>query len=232
MRKVFYLSAVVLILSFAKATSGGCWPWDKKSPPPAMQPPAQAAVQKTGVPAASTVSASQGVRPPSKAELDKMRATREKKRGELNNTQWELTVKPLSGKGKEQKNTLIFQDHMFSSEEFLKKGFQPSNYTLTVLDNGVVVVETMQTSEKEGLIFWRVEFDEPLTTCKGVFSRQLPHSKSEDFSLRSISRKLVPLQGVSPVIVAASTPLSASTPASQGTKTEPGKENKQKKEKK
>jgi hypothetical protein len=123
--------------------------------------------------------------------VEKQRALRAKKRTEVNNNQWEIDVMALDGKGAKQKDLLIFKDNKFCSDNFSKSGFGPSNYTLSILDDGSVVVETMQSADKEGILFWRVELDPQLVACKGILSRQLGENKTEDYSFISVGKKPV-----------------------------------------
>ncbi len=184
MKKVFG-GVLVIILSLCFALSGYCWTWGKKDTTPA----APAAAPEKGLSEAPAAAASPAAPEAKKVDTSKMRELREKKRDELKNTQWDIDVMALSGKGAKQKDIIIFSDNKFSSEEFAKSGFKESNYTLTVQDNGLVVVETMQTNDKEGSIFWRIEFDSSLASCKGVMSRQLSGNKTDDYSFVSTAKK-------------------------------------------
>jgi hypothetical protein len=187
MKRVF-LSGIIFSIFLYFTANGECWSWGKKQD----QAPAKANDQTASAPAvaASLNPAPSAIVPEvKKVDVEKTRGLREKKKSDLNNTQWEIEVMALSGKGAKQSDILVFKDNKFSSEEFLKTGFKESNYTLSVLDSGMVVVETMQTSEKEGSIFWRVEFDASITACKGVMSRQLSGNKTEDYSFASVAKK-------------------------------------------
>ena len=57
---------------------------------------------------------------------------------------------PLGGKGKKEAETVVFKDNQVSFVSYGKKGFPSTNFTLSVQDDGMVVWETMQTSEKAG----------------------------------------------------------------------------------
>lgn len=180
----------VYIFLFTFVTTGFCWPWDKMAGRETQKAPVGTASQPV---VKAPVAVPQAVREaarPVKGNVDKERALREKKKGALNNTQWEVEVSALSGQGTKQKDILIFYDNRFSSDVFLKKSFKASNYTMTLQEDGAAIVETMQSSEKEGVVFWRLEFDPNMVSCKGILSRQLADSKSEDFSFVSISRSL------------------------------------------
>jgi hypothetical protein len=52
---------------------------------------------------------------------------------------------------------LTFKDGKVASKILTARGFNESNYTLTVSDSGTAVFETMQRTEKEDLAFWRGE---------------------------------------------------------------------------
>jgi hypothetical protein len=178
---------LVPVFLFTFVAAGFCWPWDKKASQEVPKAPAgQAAGQ---APVAPPQAVKEAPKSP-KGAADKMRALREKKKLALNNTQWEVEVSALSGKGSRQKDTFIFYENKFSAEEFLKKGYKPSNYTVTVQEDGSAFIETMQSSDKEGVVFWRLEFDPAMVSCKGLLSSQLPNNRSEDYSFVSVARKL------------------------------------------
>ncbi len=124
-------------------------------------------------------------------DLAKKRAQKEKKRKAIDGNQWEVTVIPMSGKGEKTLDTLVFSDNKFFSQVYEKKGYAPSNYTVSLTDEGRPVVETMQSEEKMGILFWRVEFDENLAGCRGVISHQVSENKTEDYSFVSTGKKPV-----------------------------------------
>jgi hypothetical protein len=204
-----WVLSFVMICSLVVVASADAWPWQKKTaaePAAKTEAPAPAEV-KTAAPEAQAPAAPAAVEAPAKAEpavaaptpapqpsgpaIEKQRALRAKKRTEVNNNQWEIDMMALDGKGAKQKDFLIFKDNKFSSENFAKSGFGPSNYTLSIQDDGSVVVETMQSAEKEGILFWRVELDAQLIVCKGILSRQLGENKTEDYSFLSVGKKPV-----------------------------------------
>jgi hypothetical protein len=191
------LAGLIFSFSLTFVSQGQCWPWSKKeapaASPQALAAPSQQepAVIKAAAPASEEKAAVKETPKMTKADMEKMRVLREKKKGELNNWSWDIDTALLSGKGAKQKDNITIQDNKFFSEGFVKEGFPASNFTLSVQDNGVTVVETMQTSEKKGMIFWRVEFDPTLAACKGILSRQLPGNKTEDYSFISTAKKPV-----------------------------------------
>ncbi|MFA6216214.1 MAG: hypothetical protein WDL87_00970 [Candidatus Omnitrophota bacterium] len=123
------------------------------------------------------------------------KALAEKKRQELNNTEWLIELSPLSGQGKKDKETVIFKNNQVSFVNYGKKGFPITNYTLTVQDDNQVVWETMQTSEKSGVSFWRGEMSADMQGMRGVLSHQIDAKAKEDFSFVSVSKKGIPVSG-------------------------------------
>lgn len=178
------LLGLILFFVFAFVSNGHCWPWDKKQEAPSKPAAVSNEAVSKQAPSAKTAE-------PAKPEPDKTRSLREKKKRELNDSQWEIEVLPLNGKGAKESDVITIKDNKFSSEEFAKKGFEPSNFTLSLQDDVFPVAETMQSSEKEGTVFWRVEFDSTLVSCKGIISQQLPGNKSEDYSFISTAKRPV-----------------------------------------
>jgi hypothetical protein len=166
----------------AVSTPSNTEPVVAQTPAPAPEP------AKVVAPAQPTVS---------KAQMDKQRVMRERKRVELNNTEWDITVSALSGKGAAQNDVLTFVDSKFSSQAYSGMGFGASNYTLTVVEDGSAVAETMQSSEKEGMVFWRIELDPAMATAKGIISRQIAPNKTEDYSFSSTAKR--PIVKAAPV---------------------------------
>ncbi len=122
-----------------------------------------------------------------------MRKRIEERKKELNGGEWEVMIKSMSGKGAlDGSDALTFQDNVFRSKSSAKLGFTSTNYTLTVSDSGEgpTVWETMQTSGKGNVMFWRGEWLGDKMT--GVISRQLEDGKSEEYSFSSSSMKEIP----------------------------------------
>lgn len=135
---------------------------------------------------------------PSKAEIkdeeEKRAALREAieaKKQELNGTSWDVEIKSQSGKGLfSGKDTLTFQDEKFHSQKADKNGYTPTNYTLTVQEDGPTIWETMQTGQEEGQVtFWRGEWKED--SMSGVISRQLKEG-NEDYYFTSSAKQEIP----------------------------------------
>lgn len=126
------------------------------------------------------------------AKREAMRKKIEARKLDLNGTKWEVTVNPQGGTKGTLNGTdvLKFQDGKFLSENFSKLGFAATNYTITVPDVGPAYWETMQSSEKGFITFWRGEWEGG--TMSGVISRQFPEGKNEDYYFTSSSRTKIP----------------------------------------
>jgi len=117
------------------------------------------------------------------------RALIEQKRKEMDNMEWEIQLNPLSGKGKVLPETVIFRNSQVSFIEFGKKGFTPSNFSLKVQEDKILVWETMQSQEKSGVVFWRGEISPDLEKMRGVASYQMSDKKKDDYSFVSTKKR-------------------------------------------
>ena len=123
------------------------------------------------------------------AEEEKRLALIKEKQAELANTEWQISVTPLSGEVREPRSdTLRFVDRRVASETFEAKGYPASNYTLRVHADGTVIWETMQTKEG-GMVFWRGERRDDV--MRGVISKHPKGREHEDFSFVSISSRKI-----------------------------------------
>ena len=75
---------------------------------------------------------------------------------ELNGTQWDVKTMYVTAKGKKDTSTdvLIFKDKKFISESFEGKGYEPTNYSMTLEEDGTTRFGTMQIKGKE-TSFWK-----------------------------------------------------------------------------
>jgi hypothetical protein len=195
MNKAIFLGVILSFLFGCLSQSEAGW-WGKKK-----EAEETVETQKSGTGESQLVKAQEKQKMPDKKQtekeqksLDAKRALAEKRRGELNNTEWLIELSPLSGTGKEKKETesVIFQDNQITLANLSKKGFPSTNYTVTVQDNGIVVCETMQTSEKSGVAFWRGEIDANMQGMKGILSIHVDNAASNDYSFTSVSKKSIP----------------------------------------
>lgn len=93
----------------------------------------------------------------------------------------------LSGKkGKLEEDTLTFApEGKVVSKRFSAKGYNQSNYTLTIEDNGNIIWETMQTNEGVGVLFWRGELL-PNGIMQGIMSLQPQKGANEDYIFTTV----------------------------------------------
>lgn len=120
-----------------------------------------------------------------------MRKKIEEKKAELNGTSWEIELRSQVGKPTlPLKDTLTFQDQQFVSKNLSAKGFSSTNYTLTIQENGPTVWETMQTSPKGFITFWRGEWLEG--SMSGVINRRIEDDKTEEYSFTSSQKASIP----------------------------------------
>ena len=123
----------------------------------------------------------------SPASIAEARKKVETLKADLNGSSWEITLAPTDGKGKELRDELIFQNNQISLKGFSDKGFKPTNYTITptAIEGNPAVWETMQTSDKDGLLFVRGEWKEKEQVMHGIISRQKEGEPSTDYNFTS-----------------------------------------------
>lgn len=114
-----------------------------------------------------------------KSDLKKAKELLDQKRLDLENTQWDVALKLPSGE-KKADDRLVFKNAQFSSRELELKGFKPASYSLALQDDGTVVFETMQPSEKEGTVFWKGEFSSDNASLHGMLSEVFADQSSRD----------------------------------------------------
>ncbi|OGX39747.1 MAG: hypothetical protein A3D87_01770 [Omnitrophica WOR_2 bacterium RIFCSPHIGHO2_02_FULL_50_17] len=79
----------------------------------------------------------------------------------LDGTTWdiELTYWTARGKKKTEKDTLVFSGRQVTSRDYERKGYGPTNYSVSVRGDGVTTFETMQI-RKDETSFWKGEVSE------------------------------------------------------------------------
>lgn len=133
------------------------------------------------------------------------------KKAELNNTEWTIELKSMaSARAKAVKDTINFADGKISSANLRKSGYGSTNFTSRMLeDNETLSWETMQTSEKDGVAFWRGDIGAG-GIMRGVMSKRDKKDKTSDFNFVSTgSRKVAP---VAPPAPAAPAPVAEPAP--------------------
>lgn len=75
---------------------------------------------------------------------------------DLNGTEWAVEMVYVTSKGKKNTSddTLLFADKKFISGDFDNKGYTPTNYSLTLEEDGTTRFGTMQIKGKE-TSFWK-----------------------------------------------------------------------------
>jgi len=142
---------------------------------------AQAAKKDAPKAAATKAKAAPAVVNPEE-EMQKILA---KKKAELNNTEWTIELTPMNNpKGNKITDMLRFVDDKISVKNMESLGFGSSNFTLRLQDDGTATWETMQTSAKEGVAFWRGDLLSE-TVMVGVLSKRDTKAKVSDYSFKS-----------------------------------------------
>ena len=124
---------------------------------------------------------------PAPALVVQEKSAEEKKRDEaraaLNGTSWAAQLRS-DKTGKTYQDTLTFQGRTVSSAWLSKAGYGSSNYSPRVEEGGLVVWETMQSKEGEGLAFWRGEMQG--TKMSGVLNKQPTKGEPESFTFTAV----------------------------------------------
>jgi len=200
MKKLLVL-AVILSFSFVCLPKANAWFWDKKAEDkektdqvqtkqPAAEKTKTKEKKKAGEKSEESQKKSEEAQKKAEEEARKARrALIEQKRKEIDNIVWKIQLAPLSGKGNGFSETVVFKNGQVSFSEFGKKGFTPSNFSVKVQDDKIIVWETMQSSEKSGVVFWRGEITQDVQKMRGVVSYQISDKKKEDYSFISTERK-------------------------------------------
>lgn len=191
--KISFIIVAVIVLMFSVAmVCNAAWPRpdEKKAPPAkAAQAPAAPAGQAAQA-AAPAVAPQEPVRPaapqPSAAELEKRKNMIKAAKEKLNNQIWKIELVQMTAEPTKEtfKDTLRFVNNRVESEKLVSEGFPTTNYTVSMSGENIVVWETMQTSEKRGLAFWKGELESGV--MRGVLSRHLDEKTVKDYSFSSV----------------------------------------------
>ncbi len=104
---------------------------------------------------------------------------------DLNGTIWEVELLSVAPDGSTHpiRDKITFTGKSFQSHYFSSQGFSPSNYTVTVQDNGFITWETIQTNSKGETISWHGDWEGK--KMDGVLSHRSSNQNPEDFSFFS-----------------------------------------------
>ena len=106
------------------------------------------------------------------------------KKASLNNTEWEVEAK-LTGTAEMSPDKVFFKEGKVGIQSALDKGFNFSNYTLTVQDQGNLVWETMQRCSRAAR--WRRCLSVDRSCWSGVSGRT--SSRTHRGSLRPLGKR-------------------------------------------
>lgn len=126
-------------------------------------------------------------------EAQKKREMIEAIKKRLDYTDWEIELGEMgNGSKKKIRDIVHFKDGKVEAETLVAEGFMPTNYTLTLKKDNIVVWETMQSSEKAGLAFWRGEIEG--SRMRGVLSRHFSEKKVIDYSFVTVGggKEIIP----------------------------------------
>ncbi|MBU1083965.1 MAG: hypothetical protein KKG84_02615 [Candidatus Omnitrophica bacterium] len=101
----------------------------------------------------------------------------------IDNTVWKVELKEMSTEKnrEEMKDILRFSEGKIASDKMVSEGFAATNFTVRIKGKDRVIWETMQTSEKNGIAFWRGELREG-QPMRGVLSWHIKENKVKDYS--------------------------------------------------
>jgi hypothetical protein len=115
----------------------------------------------------------------------------------LDNTTWQIRLQETTAKKKKKeviKDTLYFRDGRIESERLTSEGFSPSNFTVRIKGEDNIIWETMQTSEENGLAFWRGEIRQSTKSpivMRGVLSWHINEKTVQDYTFVSEEKEAI-----------------------------------------
>jgi len=176
------VAVIIMALAVeAVASSGGAPLWNKTAKPEAQKPKTTAPSGKPSTGAAGSTAAGAD-------DLARQRAFINAKRNQIDNTTWEVELIPISGKGKNKKDVIIFSDKKVSMEGLAKEGFASTNFSLSTRSNKKLVWETMQKKDDD-IVYFKGELTPELDSMTGVVSFQRIKTGTQDFTFRSMTKK-------------------------------------------
>lgn len=111
-----------------------------------------------------------------------------KAQDKLNNTSWQIELKePGAGENARViKDTLRFSGGKVESNMLLSEGFPTTNFSIRIKGEKLVIWETMQTSEKKGIVFWRGDINADFTgSMTGMLSRHITDKDIKNYMFSS-----------------------------------------------
>ncbi len=114
---------------------------------------------------------------------------------ELEGTLWKIeTIElPADRSHGPVKDALHFANGRFYSEQFMKRGFAPTNITVTKQPSGVTTWETIQSNAAGDVVSWRGDWQGDI--MKGVISETPAGKPARDSSFYSLEWSYAPVEG-------------------------------------
>ncbi len=195
MKKREFVAGIILlsltVISFNAIASSGGVPFGvkkeeqkKAAPRPPVSAGKPAKEQKTTVEVAP-----KAVKAPLQVQVDRSLIAR--KRKEINNTEWEIELIPITGKGKRKEDKIIFSNRKVILKSLAKRGFTPTNFSLNIRSNKKLVWETMQKNDDD-IVFFKGEILPDYTKMTGVISFQELRGNKDYSFISSIMREIEP----------------------------------------
>lgn len=110
----------------------------------------------------------------------------EKQKAELMGKEWTVALTPMGGRGKAETDIISFAENKVASKNLQTAGYVPTNFTVRLQEDGTVTWETMQSSEKDGMAFWRGDIKDGV--MHGVLSKRDRRNNTADFSFTSVAK--------------------------------------------
>jgi hypothetical protein len=113
-----------------------------------------------------------------------------KKKAELNGTEWNIELWSMAkpkGKSKGEIDVISFAENKVASKNLSALGYAASGFSVRLEEDGTVIWETMQVSEKSGTAFWRGDIG-PDGTMRGVLSRRDAKGNTVDSNFVSVPK--------------------------------------------
>lgn len=129
-----------------------------------------------------------------KAAAEKKKKVKEAE-AKLDKTMWEIDVTEVTenGQGKTFKDTLRFRGGRVTSDALAPDGFSASNFSLRIKGDKTLIWETMQSSEKNGIAFWRGDMTvDAAGPMRGAISRHIDDKTVKDYAFVSVKKDVLP----------------------------------------
>lgn len=114
-----------------------------------------------------------------------------KKRAELNGKEYTIELKPMEvrpkAKVKVEQEVISFSEDKVTLKNLASLGYAPTNFSVRLEEDGTVICETMQKTEKGELAFLRADIG-PDGVMRGVLSKQDTKGNIASFNFVSVSQ--------------------------------------------